>query len=395
MTALAEMIFTDPSEAQKAINALEPLVDDTRDDQVRGCALLAAFGVLKKLDDRGRSKRLVQAASRDPGPFTLNALARTVFLHRALLNDEALRIALAGLEAIKPEHAGTVQTIDVALRQLLGTASEGLALDFLTAKLRDEKLCVENFATTAHELTSGNPQRLYELIVRWFISGNTALCRNASKLVGIDRKRSFDTTVRPLGLSAEQQLFLCRKAIGFLFLKPVACCSIIVSILRAGNKDVEGPAAELLFNPILLNYGGDAKDYLKGIPATDPAYRPVQNALAKDAQFRAELMAIGTIKELHPSEYQRDVVRQQEHDVFRTAYKRAESKSVLLALAHRSTMLYGKRSLTYITDSEGAHRAIMTDLASFETSVELPLREILDPVGLDYMLRLFQTDKLR
>ena len=275
------------------------------------------------------------------------------------------------------------------------TKNEGLALDFLTAKLRDEKLSVEKFATTAHELASGNPQRLYELIVRWFLSGNIALCHNASKLIGIDKKRFFDATVQPLGLSAEQQLFLCRKAIGFLFLKPVACCSIIVSVLRAGDKDVEDPATELLFDPILLSYGGDAKDYMKGIPATDPAYRPIQNALGKDEQYHVGLTATGTIKELHPSEYQRDVVRQHAYDEFRTVYEKTESKSVFLALARRSTILYGKRSLTYVSNHDGGHRAVVMDLKSYEASFELPRREILDPVGLDYILRVYRVEKLK
>jgi hypothetical protein len=192
-----------------------------------------------------------------------------------------------------------------------------------------------------------------------------------------------------------QQIFLCRKAIGFLFIKPLICCSIIVSVLRAGDREVEGPVTELLFDPILLSYGGDAKEYLKRIPATDPAYGPIQNALAKDEDFYAGLGTIGTIKELHPSDYQCDVVHQRTYDEMRTAYKIAESKSVMLSLVHRSTILYGKCSLTYVPDHDGGQRAVAMDLKSFGTSFELPRREILDPVGLDFMLRVYRAEKLR
>jgi hypothetical protein len=349
MAALAGMTLADATATQKAIEVFEPFVADHGNDHVRANALLAAFEVLKKHNDPETARRLVEAAVVEPGPATLHSLAQIVWLHHASMKDEAVRAALRALEAVNPEHLGTMRILDIGLRQLLGRKSEPLALDFLAAKLRDGKLSIKAFDTTAHELTRGDPQRLYELIVRWFLSGSIELCSNVSQLVGIDKKRAFDTTVQPLGLTAVQQIFLCRKAIGFLFIKPVVCCSILVSVLRAGDRDVEGPVGELLFDPILLSYGGDAKDYLKGIPATDPAYGAIQYALTKDKDFCAGLIAIGTIKELHPSDYQRDIVYQRARDEMQAAHKMAEEKSVLLGLVRRSTILYGKRSLTYVT----------------------------------------------
>jgi hypothetical protein len=62
---------------------------------------------------------------------------------------------------------------------------------------------------------------------------------------------------------------------------------------------------------------------------------------------------------------------------------------------HRSTILYGKRSLTYIADHDGSHRAVAMDLKSFEAFFEFPRREILDPVGLDHMLRVYRVEKLK
>ncbi len=395
MTALAGMTFVDAAAAHKAIEVLEPFAADRGDDLVRDNALLAAFDVLKKHNVPETARRLIEAAAKEPGLATLDGLARIVWLHHALLNDQELEAALLALEAINPEHLGTVRTLDMGLWQLLLTKRERLALDFLGAKLRDGRLTIKSFETTAHELTRGDPQRLYELIVRWFLSGSIELCSNVSELVGIDKNRAFDTTAQPLGLTAVQQIFLCRKAIGFLFMKPVVCCSILVSVLRAGDKDVEGPVTELLFDPVLLSYGGDAKEYLKRIPATDPAYGPIQNALAKDKDFYAGLEATGTIKELHPSEYQSDVVRQRSYDEMRTVQNMAESNSVFLNLMHRSTILYGKRSLTYVTGLDGSQRAVAMDLKSFEASFELPRREILDPVGLDYVLRVCRLERLK
>jgi hypothetical protein len=245
MMAFVGMTFPDAAAAQKAISVLESFVADRADDHVRGNALLAAFDVFKKHNDPETTKRLIEAAAKEPGPEMLHGLAQVVWLHHDSLNDKALETALLALEAVNPEHLGTVRILDLGLQRLLGTKSEALALDLLAAKLRDGKLTTKNFETTAHGLTHGDPQRLYALVVRWFLSGSIELCSNISQLVGIDRKRAFDTAVPPLGLTAVQQVFLCRKAIGFLFIKPVICCSILVSVLRLGDKDVEGPVAEL------------------------------------------------------------------------------------------------------------------------------------------------------
>jgi hypothetical protein len=134
---------------------------------------------------------------------------------------------------------------------------------------------------------------------------------------------------------------------------------------------------------------------LKGIPVTDPAYGAIQKSLAKDEAFYAGLSATGTIDEIHPSDYQHDAVRQRISDEMRTVRKMAQSKSIFFGLARRSTLLYGRRSLIYVPDHRGGQRPVESELKSFGASFELPRREILDPVGLDYMLRIFRAMKLK
>ncbi len=390
--ALATMTFGSAAAAEKAIFVLESFIAESCEDHVRANALLTAFEILKKYNDTETARRLLDAAVSAPGVKTLAGLAQIVWLHHALLNDRGIQIALIALEALTPEDLSTLHVVDIGLRRLLGTKSDVLVLDFLTAILREGKLTVENFASTAHELKCGNPQRLYELTVRWFLSESAALCGNISKLIGVDTK--FNSNVQPLKLATAKKIFLCRKAIGFLFLKPVACCSIMVSVLRAGDKSAEGSVTDLLFDPILLNYGGGAKDYLKSISACDAAYGAIQKALAKYEAFHAGLNATGTIKALHPSDYQREVARQRAYDEMREVHKMAESESIFFNLVSRSTILYGKSLLSHFTDHDGSKRAILMDLKPFGLSRELPRREIIDPVGLDYMLRVYRIEKL-
>jgi hypothetical protein len=395
MTALAGMRYSDGTEVQKPIATLERFVADGGDDNVRANALLAAFEILKSYSDPSMAAALLEAATKESGPATLHGMAQVVWLHHKELDTAAVGIALQALRSVPPENLGTINILDTALYGLLGTANESLALDCLTEMLRDGSLTLAQFRTTAHALSRDNRQRLYALVMRWLLSGSLPLCSNVNDLVGVDRDHPFDTTAAPLSLTPVQQIFVSRKAIGYLFVKPVVCCSIIVSILRAASPEVVDPLVELLFDPILLNYGGGAKDYLKAIPPTDAAYPAIQVALAEEEAFHKALDAIGTIKELHPSDYQRDVVHQRDHDEMRQVHKLVESKSILMNLVHRSTILYGKRSLTYFTDPDGQQHSVAMDLKSFETSFELPRHSILDPVGLDYMLRVFRVEKLK
>lgn len=395
MAALGRMAIDDPAKAQGAIRALEPFLSTSNDDNLRANALLAAFDVLMKHNYAEKATSFVELAAKEPGPATLHSLAQVIWHHNKLLTTEALRTALEALENVQSEHLGTVRVLDLALSRILGTAGETLAINSLSALLRPGKLTLENFPITSGELNRNNPQRRYELIVRWLLSANLALCSNVDKLTGAEEKQPFDTNVSSFELNAAQQIFLCRKAIGFLFLRPVICCSIIVSVLRGVQKEAEDAVSDLLFDPLLLSYGGGATDYLKEIGPDDRAHTAVRRALDRQAVYFAGLGKTGLLKELHPSDYKRDVVHQRTHDEMRSAQKAAQQQSVLFNLVHRSTLLYGKRSLTYIQEDNGNSKPFTMDLHSFGVSFEWPRRDILDPVGLDYMIRVFRVEKMQ
>lgn len=396
MAALGAMKFSDATAAHHAIAVLQPFVAEAGNDRVRMCALFAAFDILRKHLDAGLARTLVDAAARQPGPETLFGLAEVLWLHHAVLEIATLRTLLRALEGLEPDHGRTISTLDMALPQLLGKDTEPLALDLLTTLIKERGLKLDDFDTIAHELGNNNPQRQYELTVRWLLSGSHALCRSAGDFLVLQSKRPFDATAQPLGLTSQQLFFLCRKAIGWLFPYPVACCSIIISVLRAADTELSESISELLFDPMLVSYAGETKAYLESIRAPDSAYGAVRYALAKADGFYADLEAIGVVKELQPSDYQRDVQRQRSVDQAKEIQKQAESQSIFLSTGavHRTVILYGRRSLTYVTGYDGTRQAVEMDLQTISTSWELPRRDTLDPVGLSYMLRVFQVERM-
>ena len=167
----------------------------------------------------------------------------------------------------------------------------------------------------------------------------------------------------------------------------------MISVLRVCDDSVADAVRELLFDPLLLNYGGALWDYVGTIDADDPAHPHIQTALHEHEQYLEGLKSIGDIKEMHPSEHERQIARLRFNDVMRLAFKKAEKESVLLNLVKRSVILYGNRSLTYVAGPEEERRPVEMELKSHGTTVEIPRMEIADPIGLDYMLLAFRAER--
>jgi hypothetical protein len=213
--------------------------------------------------------------------------------------------------------------------------------------------------------------------------------------------RQTDRGETPLDLSAAvatfdspEQIFVCRKAIGYFFLRPRVAGSVLVSVLRVCDDQTADIVRALLSDPLLVNYGRTIVDYLRNIEVADPAYQHIQLALKSAEQYLEELGSAGLIKELHPSERERQLEHLCFADQTREAHKQAMEQSVLLSLVHRSVILYGKRSLTYFGTSNGERRPVEMELTPHSVSMELPRMDVFDPVGLDYLLRVFRVESL-
>lgn len=393
ISALGQMTYSDDAAARRAIAGIEPFLTSDNDDMVRLNALSAAFSILGRHENAEIAKRLIEVSVENPGPQALHGLARLLLWSRESLGVENAGIVLNALRRVNHEHLGTINLLDGGLRHMLDTPNEAQALGYLTESLRDGKLTIENFRSISNEIITGNPQRVYELVTRWLLSGSVALGSSATQLVRADRERIFDSSAESLGLTSDQQLLLCRKAIGFLFVYPATCCSILVSVIRAADKEVRAHVAQLLFDPILLSYGGAAKDYLGGLPKTDAAYGTVRKVLVRFEKYRSAVDAIGSIKEMHPSDRQRNIAHQSSYDQMREAYRQAEKKSVIFNLVHRAAVLHGNRTLAYVDDPGGEKRAVAVDMQKHRSHIELPNLERIDPVGLDYILRKFMVEK--
>jgi len=188
------------------------------------------------------------------------------------------------------------------------------------------------------------------------------------------------------------QGYVCRKALGWFFFLPTTAASVLVAVLREAKGEAISEIQSLLFDPLLINYGG-VVDYLGNIPSGDPVHERIKAALALHEDYLKGIRSVDTIQEMRPSEHGQQIHRRRISEEMRQAHKSARKESVFLNLVRHSVLLYGRGAVSFVQGSNETLRAVEMDLESHGFSMEYPRIASLDPIGLDYELRLYRAEK--
>ena len=232
------------------------------------------------------------------------------------------------------------------------------------------------------------------------MSGKRELCRG---IVSIFEKINRNTVINILDqeeleyCESMDLLFIARKAIGYLFLQSVSIGSIIISLLGVTKDDqtVED-LSNLLFDPLLISYPGELSQYLKGqleMQVNHYVKQGIQRALALFESYTEGLKLVENAPELHPSQNHKEVHRRHFSRQMAEAKNKAEKRSVLLNMLHKSIFLYGRKSINYVYNEENEPRRREMHLHSFSTEMEFPHLDVIDPCGLNYMITIFQAEQ--
>ena len=396
--AIAALGGIKPQNLQAGDEAFTELVAIATADQIedmRFTAIFAAFGLLQHCQAHASQwvPRLVAAVRAAPSEETRTALLQGLWRQSSLFRaaDVKATLALACDTDLPPALRGM---LDGTLSHLVGGPHHDLAIDFLTNLLASDGRAVslEDFPGLEQRLMNLDPTQLFALAVRWFATGDRKLCEGMTKLIGaVHQPQPFDATLAGRGLSGSRMIVICHKAIGYLILAPAVAASFVVAALRAGDKTVQRELVQLLLQSVLINYGEAAAAYLKSVPKGDDAYRPVRQALKLYGAYEKGLNIKTTIKELLPSSYQRGVVRQKHYVTGREIRKQAEQESVFFGLVQHSTLLYGRKAIAYVRGPD--EPPVSMEMKTISAGFAMPRLQIIDPVGLDWLIRIFRVSK--
>jgi hypothetical protein len=192
-------------------------------------------------------------------------------------------------------------------------------------------------------------------------------------------------------------VFCARKVIGYLFMRPVSAASLVLSLLEhIDDKEAQVELESLLFDPLMLNYSGAVRKYLLEQMSTrlESVRSSIKRAIDALERYIEDLRSVPELPALHPSQSQKAAQQLHFSAQMTKAYEQAQQQSVLLSLVTKSVILYGNRSIHYITSPDGESHRQELQMASHGSEFEVPRQSVVDPGGLDMMLRIFRNEKV-
>ena len=387
ITALGLIGMTDNT-AFDAAEVLSCIAGEHHEEMVRNNALVSVFSVLSKHTelDRGYGQDALSRASQNPTAETLHAIAGVLSSYGENLTEHELTITLDALVNVEPTQAGTLSKIDKASAKLIKAGRFNQLSNFIKSyidRIQNAKglATFERFRSKINKDTD----RLGNLIIDWFVNGEFHSCSSLVEILSYGRNGSMELSLQAAALPANpnDQLYLCRRAVGYLWYNPVTAASIIVSVLRHGDPAIANHLQEILFDPLLLCYGGELREYLEKESAHGS--RQGADVLKEVLKRKSEMLeawdGIEILKELHPSESHRQLERVRSNQHMEESVREGRENSVLLSLVTTQTLLYGVTSSSYIPDPDGELQRMDMTMGEHSFTREYPQLDIFDPEG--------------
>jgi hypothetical protein len=388
-----------------AFTALENINSVEIDDQILSCVIKSAFSLFQQ--DKTQEQRaitLIDSTLRKGGDCALLAASEIFGLHSGELPTILLDAVFRDLMRIKPQNRRILNNVDIGISHLLKKGDLEKAIHLLEALLLEHpnKISMEDFKTSSREILN-DTVLINKVLTRWFLSGDWVLCDGVRTIIEASQGDDMRLEVDKAELSSSDDnhiLFVARKAIGFLFTKPITAVTILLSLMRNTQDDqILENLGDLLFDPLLLNFTGKARDYVVQQCRLESGEVKVaiDKVLTKVDEYLEDLYSVGNLAALHPSETHREAYHRFISQKLAESWKAAEAQSVFLSsgMVSKYAILYGRKTINYVYASNGQTYRMENDLQNYRAELEIPRMQQVDPFMLGYILRTFKTERFK
>lgn len=382
--------------------ALECSATAETDDQILAGIVKSGFVLLRQFRNQEQqiTKFVVTALSKG-SDYTLHEASQVFRFQAGELAPTLVDVLLIHLMRVKPTNKGTLDNIDYGISHLLRNNDHEKVFRFLEDLLlaHPDGLTMEVFDSTAREILS-NKTLMNKILTRWFMRGERVLCNSVEAIVEMHHGTDLSLEIDPAELTPSDFLhtvFVARKAVGYFFMQPISAATVLISLMRNAKDDaILIELGALLFDPLLLNFPGKLREYIikQSVQESDKVKDAIERALKAINDYLEDLHSVGNLPALHPSTRQREAYQRYFSHHMSKAWKEAEVQSVFLNLVSKNVLLYGRKSIDYVSNADGEFHRMEIPLQSHDTTIEIPRMQHLDPFGLDYKLRVFRGEQL-
>jgi hypothetical protein len=399
LRALGRMTTLSDDGISNGLDEAAGVIEYEADPNIRFAAIEASFKLWEKSRETStyRQRELIEALGNNGDANELSSLSTMLFYHRDGLPKETINQILGLLETIPSNSSVTLANLDDSIEK------DDDRWDFVRV-VSVFSTCIPRITersgrNTYHNFSDwiwGDPTHTSYLFAQWLTAGEFSTCLFLADLLGPGLKGAGVWIQRPhLPPDPEDQIFMARKCVGFLWHHEVTAASILLSIVKFGHPKARLEAEALLFDPLLLSYGGDLRVFLEE-QCSHSSKRVSECAKLLISKHDAHIAGIDRAQdlvELRPSIEQRRAVAMKDRDRNRDIQKRAQERSIFASLMTHQTLLYGRKSFSIVYGAEGAKHPNISALSEFSHSVELPRLMVIDPVGFNARITMLRAMK--
>lgn len=395
LNALSDIDVSDqPNDAQRVMGILRDAARNAPDDDFFANALGALLAQHRhdSIDEDLLVEILAWACVR-PSPGVRYILAGKLLRVASAVPASAWDGLIALFATIPSTERTTLQLLDGALARASWPEHRQHVVKMVDAIVgrNDDAIGMTEFKGLLHRVQVEFPERGAWLIVALLLSGSRRT-RDEIRCIADHGEKIAQAAIdlEAFALDDDGRIQLCDLALGYLPTNPSVATNLVTCLLQLAGPDAVEDLSRSMFRHLLLNFPGLVDDITRRSDQADPVLKDRLEAVLREyAAYMKALEAMPVLKELRPSERQRHMQHARQDDFWRDVHRIAQEESIFANLVHRSVLLYGSRSVTYVyrNRDEAPERAEI-GMTALHHSFDWPRMEVLDPVG--YQLGLLQ-----
>ncbi|AXF84846.1 hypothetical protein DTO96_100556 [Ephemeroptericola cinctiostellae] len=399
--ALGEITYdNDITIIKKVILALTQAQQSLASDEINAKILFSTFRIFLNLDSPfNELTELIEAALKLNGDSTIHQTSNIFAFNVERIPNALLPVFLESLKKLKGTNLGTLKNVDIGIYNLLKNKMENEAIALIeTLLLLNKTLTIEQFEMTRSQLFEvENSSVLYKIITKWLLSKKIQLLKAIEFLSfsnDVDEPFQLDMTQVSL-LSNEEKIFLTRKIVGWLMLRPITATSLLISLMNEASEQVIEEISSLyIYNIMFMNFPNSQKKFVESI--LEQQGQIVQNQLRiilqKLDSYEQDLNLSLKLLELQPTQSQKETYSRNHSMKMKSVYKKAQEKSIFRQLVRHQLILYSNKTISHIHYGNGEVKREVFPMHTFQASVEYPRLDVLEPHNLDYFIKTFRIE---